>query len=159
MLVDNPDHELLAALQEGKLTAIRNGEEIRSIYWFGKDVRDLTDDLRFRRAEAIGWWSWRSPKNDGLASTTAAGVADQKADPAAAPRPRALDSTVRDWYEGYVKGHVDNGTTTSEEDDWAAAKEKFGDRARQNQIRKLRPIVPAAWRKQGRRPKHTTNTE
>jgi hypothetical protein len=53
MLVPRPDQILLDALQDGKLTAIRNGTEILSSYWFDKDTRHLSDDLRFRHAEAL----------------------------------------------------------------------------------------------------------
>jgi len=56
MLVNRPDQVLLAALQRGELRAIRNGAEIPSRHWFGKDVRDLIDDLRFRRDEGIKCW-------------------------------------------------------------------------------------------------------
>jgi hypothetical protein len=56
MIVGMPDHVLLAALQNDDLRAIRDGVEIPSLFWFGKDVRDLTDDLRFRRAEVLKCW-------------------------------------------------------------------------------------------------------
>jgi len=68
------------------------------------------------------------------------------------PRPRASDSAVQTWYEEHLKKHAYRGTPTSEEDDWTAARKEFGDRVRQQQIRKLRRyLAPAAWRKQGRR--------
>jgi hypothetical protein len=77
-----------------------------------------------------------------------------------APRPGAPDSKVRDWYKGYVTGHAEKGTTTSENDDWIAAREKFGDKVRQLQIREIRrELAPPVWRKQGRRPRRTTDTE
>ena len=53
MIIKRPDAELLAALKANRLTAIRDGQELPALYWFGKDVRYLKDDLRFRRAEAI----------------------------------------------------------------------------------------------------------
>jgi hypothetical protein len=72
---------------------------------------------------------------------------------AATTRPRAPDHKVRAWYKEYLKEHLDKGTATSGEDDWAAAQAKFGDAVRQPQIRKLRiELAPPAWRKRGRRP-------
>ena len=70
-------------------------------------------------------------------------------------RPQVPDCVVRKWYEDRVQKHIDNGTRTSEDDDWPAAKEEFGaDKVRQSQIRDLRrELAPAAWRRQGRRPK------
>jgi hypothetical protein len=56
MLVSKPDRTLLDALQDGVLTAIRNGAEIPSSHWFGKHTSHLSDDLRFRRAEVIRCW-------------------------------------------------------------------------------------------------------
>lgn len=53
MLVPRPDQTLLDALMDGQLTAIRNGIEIPSSYWFGKHVKHLSDDLRFRRMEVL----------------------------------------------------------------------------------------------------------
>jgi hypothetical protein len=53
MLTDRPDQALLAALQVGRVSAIRGGNTLLSARWFGKDVRHLTDNLRFRRAEII----------------------------------------------------------------------------------------------------------
>jgi hypothetical protein len=55
MLTVWPDRELLEALKEGSLVAIRNRVEIPSAYWFGSDVV-LSDDLRFRRAEMLKRW-------------------------------------------------------------------------------------------------------
>ena len=53
MLVPRADQTLLDALMDGQLTAIRNGIEIPSSYWFGKHVKHLSDDLRFRRMEVL----------------------------------------------------------------------------------------------------------
>jgi hypothetical protein len=131
------DKTLLRFRREGVLTVISelgaDGEVIRMLL----AERERAAHLQYAAA------------SDG-ARTNAAGVA---ALPLSTPRPRAPDSAVQAWYERHVKSHVVSGTPTSEEDDWAAAKEEFRDRVRQEQIRKLRRIlVPAAWRKQGRRP-------
>jgi hypothetical protein len=56
MLVAKPDQALLAALQVGKLVAIRSGEKVRRRHWFGKDTRHLSDDLRFERAAVMKCW-------------------------------------------------------------------------------------------------------
>jgi hypothetical protein len=53
MLVPRADQTLLDALMDGQLTAIRNGIEIPSSYWFGKHSKHLSDDLRFRRMEVL----------------------------------------------------------------------------------------------------------
>ncbi len=74
--------------------------------------------------------------------------------PRSAPRPHALHREVQAWYVKRIKDHEARGTQTSGEGDWAAAKKEFGEKARQRQIRELRRNhAPAAWRKQGRRPK------
>ena len=73
---------------------------------------------------------------------------------AGTPRPRALDTEVRGWYEGtYIPECQAADKRPSEEEDWAAAKLKFGDKVRRDQIRNIRrDLAPEDWRKQGRRP-------
>ncbi len=56
MLVPRPDQVLLNALKDGQLTAISNGTEIPSSFWFGKYTSHLPDDLHFRRVEAFKCW-------------------------------------------------------------------------------------------------------
>jgi hypothetical protein len=85
MLVERPDQELLAALQANRLTAIRDGQELPSVYWFGKDVEHLTDDLRFRRAEAIKCWHTEKRQPDAVLDeaviiSPSTGIAEAKAD-------------------------------------------------------------------------------
>jgi hypothetical protein len=60
MLDPHADQKLLDVLKDAGLTAIKEGAEIASSYWFGKHTSHLSDDLRFRRAEAIARWSMES---------------------------------------------------------------------------------------------------
>jgi hypothetical protein len=70
------------------------------------------------------------------------------------PRGTVNDDRVCAWYKARIKECTDRGARTGEADDWQAAKKKFGDKVRRDQVRKLRhKLVPAEWRKQGRRPK------
>jgi len=56
MLDPRADWTLLDSLKDSRLTAIRNGAELPSSYWFGKFTSHLADDLRFRRTETIKCW-------------------------------------------------------------------------------------------------------
>jgi hypothetical protein len=76
LLVDGPDHALLAALKTGKLTAIRNGEELSRLYWVDKDVRHLKDDRRFWRGEPI-IVDWGPPERREAASPLGASGGDR----------------------------------------------------------------------------------
>jgi hypothetical protein len=85
MLVERPDHVLLAALQANRLTAIRDGRELPSVYWFGKDAQHLTEDLRFRRVEAIKCWHRENHQPEAVPDEAAIisqsmGIAEAKAD-------------------------------------------------------------------------------
>jgi hypothetical protein len=55
-VVDRPDWALLAALQNGDVTVTRDSAKLSRLYWFDKDVRHLTDDLRFLRAKVLARW-------------------------------------------------------------------------------------------------------
>jgi hypothetical protein len=56
MVVPLADRILLDSLKEGRVSAIRDGAEIPSTFWFGQQVSDLKGGLRFRRAEVIKRW-------------------------------------------------------------------------------------------------------
>ena len=56
MVLSTADVSLLDALKAGTVTAIRNGTEVPSAYWFGKHIWDLEVDLRFRRDVVIRCW-------------------------------------------------------------------------------------------------------
>jgi hypothetical protein len=121
----------------------------------------------FVRHDEFVAWQARASAHDGTneavqgitAEIQADGSRDERVEAAEAslpismPRPRVQESELKDWYREHINKHLDCGTTTNGDDDWEAAKNKFGDRVRQAQIRKLRQKdAPAAWRKQGRRP-------
>jgi hypothetical protein len=75
------------------------------------------------------------------------------------PRPTVSALKFRAWYEARVKEHIKRGEQTSEDDDWKAARNKFGKKVRRQQVRDLRPdLVPAEWRIQGRRSKTDQNS-
>jgi hypothetical protein len=65
---EKADAVLLAALQTDRLRAIKNGAEVESIYWYGKEVRNLSDNFRFRRSEVLNCWPSLS-RAAGLAAT------------------------------------------------------------------------------------------
>ena len=75
MLVDTPAQLVLAALQDGDLTAIRDGQEIVRFYWFGRDVRDLTDDLHFQSAQVKAIDRWGTERDEAPTSSAAAKTA------------------------------------------------------------------------------------
>ena len=75
--------------------------------------------------------------------------------PGAMPRPTVRDDELRAWYAG----QVEKNEPTSEAADWEAARRKFGQRVRREQVRDLRrKLAPEAWRKQGRRRKAAGNS-
>ena len=77
-------------------------------------------------------------------------VASQPAADNHLPRARLRDDELRSWFDERVK----KGVPTSAEDDWKDAQNKFGEKARRDQVRSMRrDRVPTHWRKQGRRPK------
>jgi hypothetical protein len=80
---------------------------------------------------------------------------------AGTPRPKAPDAEVREWYKGtYIPDCQTAGDRPSEERDQAAAKLKFGDKVRRDQIRDIRrDFAPEDWRKQGRRPNSKKSDE
>ena len=86
---------------------------------------------------------------------------DQALARARASRPRAPDVEVRKWYEGtHIPECQTAGKQPSEAKDWAAAKLKFGNKVRREQIRGLRhDLAPDDWRIQGRRPRSTNSAE
>jgi hypothetical protein len=70
------------------------------------------------------------------------------------PRPTIAYGAVRKWYEQYLEYAKTRAQEPSETDDWKAARQKFGDKVRRNQVRDLRrELAPAEWRRQGRRRK------
>jgi hypothetical protein len=77
------------------------------------------------------------------------------------PRPRLPNAEVGKWYEGtYIPECQTAGNRPSEATDWAAAKLKFGNKVRRDQIRDLRrALAPDDWRIQGRRPSSTNSAE
>jgi len=68
-------------------------------------------------------------------------------------RPRASDTDVREWYkEIYIPKCIKDGKQPSEDLDWTAARAKFGNRVRRQQVRDVRhELAPDDWRRQGRR--------
>jgi hypothetical protein len=85
MRVDRPVQELFARLQAGRLKAIRNGAPLPSLYWFGKEVRDLTGDLRFLHTEAIECWPAR--RDEATTAASPSGADPQNAEKIVAPEP------------------------------------------------------------------------
>jgi hypothetical protein len=78
----------------------------------------------------------------------------KRAASSALPRSKVSDSRLRAWYKARVKECTKKGEQPSDADDWSAARAKFGEKVRRYQVRDLRArLAPAAWRKQGRRPK------
>ena len=62
------------------------------------------------------------------------------------------DRDLRRWYERRVAGLVERGEGSSNEKDWEAAKQELAGRVTRTRVRELREqLVPAGWKKQGRR--------
>jgi hypothetical protein len=65
------------------------------------------------------------------------------------------DDELGRWYAERVK----KSEPTSEATDWEAARLKFGQRVRRDQVRDLRrDLAPKEWRQQGRRRKAAANS-
>ena len=68
------------------------------------------------------------------------------------PRPRARDAEVRRWYEVYVRDCNESSSQPSEAVDMVAARRRFGERVRREQVRNLRVnLAPPEWRQRGRK--------
>jgi hypothetical protein len=173
LVVGHPDHALLAALKAGKLTAIRNGKGLSRCYWAGKDVRDLTDDLRFWRAEAttIDWWSAESdaPSAAAARDNDAAEIvpeptavhrpamaeaempstfADGQATSPLPPRGKRRDAMLAEWARTAFGEHLAQmpgraGLLT-------LARANFGDDVNQGDVRELRRLAPDKLRRGGK---------
>jgi hypothetical protein len=70
------------------------------------------------------------------------------------PRPLASDDDVLDWYrDEYVPEQKEKGNSPSREDDWQAARQKFGARVRYRQIcgktSARKQFAPSEWSKDG----------
>jgi hypothetical protein len=57
------------------------------------------------------------------------------------PRPIVGSGELRKWYETYIADRQRADKPSSEAEDWANAKDKFGIKVRRHQIRELRPAV------------------
>jgi hypothetical protein len=74
-----PDEALLAALQNGQITAIRDGQEIPRSHWFGRDSGSLIGNLRFWREEVLKLWPCDTHSSAG-GSVAVAELAGREAD-------------------------------------------------------------------------------
>jgi hypothetical protein len=137
MRVDKPVQELFAALQAGRLKVIRNGAPLPSLYWFGKNIKNLTGDLRFRRDEALKYWPAENdeavPANANEAGITPPSdlrsdktVAPLDAGSRTAPRYRRLRMRLEE-----VIAHIAETTTGG---DLAAARNEFLSAAREGAL-------------------------
>ena len=143
---------LTAALRDGNVASCYadTGEAIDRARWYpllilveDKPLIDHGGPIQLRRADIERLWppSPSEPASIGARRTHSATAP-------ALPRPTMSDGELRAWY----KTRVQAGKATSEETDWEAARDEFGDRVRRDQIRNLRrELAPPSWRKQGRR--------
>ena len=66
--------------------------------------------------------------------------------------PPISDRELARWYEQHVEARVACGRTSSGEEDWEAAKQRFPGRVTRARIREIRDReAPPDWKKQGRR--------
>jgi hypothetical protein len=66
--------------------------------------------------------------------------------------PPISDRELATWYEQHVEARVACGRTSSGEEDWEAAKQRFPGRVTRARIREIRDReAPPDWKKQGRR--------
>jgi hypothetical protein len=97
------------------------------------------------------WPSGSTPADAGADGARATSVTTG----GALPRPTMRDDELRRWYAERVK----KSEPTSEAADWEAARLKFGQKVRRNQVRNLRrELAPNGWRRQGRRGKPAANS-
>jgi hypothetical protein len=106
MLDPGADQTLLDALKEGGLTAIRNGNEILSSYWYGKHTRHLTDDLRFRRRRNQALADRERRSGDDAGGVAAGAHQAQRGQPPSPSREKKFWPAAR---EAAVEWLADNG--------------------------------------------------
>jgi len=142
------------AIERLRHWTVQQYQEHRQIGWYFKGDDDGRVGLAAPTAQLTRWFA----ASHAACADASNAIAEEL--PRSTPRPRATDDQIRAWYEEYIKKHLDNGTMTSGEEDYAAARNELGDRLRQKQIRALRrSLAPSDWRIQGRRSKRPPTTE
>jgi hypothetical protein len=72
------------------------------------------------------------------------------------PAARVREAVLRDWYKSRYNQLVEAGATSTGEEDFQAAKEKFGAKISRERVREVRKdFVPDDWMKQGRKRKRS----
>lgn len=153
MLVPNAAQTLLDALKDGRLTAIRNGAEIPSSYWFGRYITDLSDDLRFRRAEVIGCWPADSGEGTATSESCLIKSAATNEEPISPSGTRtnkaeAAEEACRQWLGSLSKRPASKDAAFAQAQ---AAVKEIGPLSRKAFDREWATSVPAGWKHAGRR--------
>ena len=117
-------------------------------------------DVEFWRDDVIGEWPQASdvatknaaecqPRSAAAGDATDARLVLRSSTKGSAP---LSVQDLRQWYEGRIAQFKQRGETSSGEDDWTAAKQKFAGRVTRARVREMREqLAPAGWKKQGRR--------